>query len=119
MKETNPAGHNIKYLNMRWSQLYSQKYLPWCRHTEVKAVRYNIFTDIRKKERPYFQRSPKIKYGTRNVMLCCYVYDVIHILGGWNHVGCHNCENLGDRIRREKLQTFEKHCGGSCCSIDL
>lgn len=63
IKDCEVAGEDIKHLKMRWSQLYSQKHLSWCRHADIIAVRYSTFADILKKERPYFMRSPQIKYG--------------------------------------------------------
>ncbi len=82
--EADPAGVTHLFLKKRWSELYAQNYVPACILMETTPAKYNIFCEIRKRCRPMYQRSRKVRAS------------------GWNHVRCQTCENCEDNIRRAK-----------------
>ena len=82
--ETDPAGKVTHFLGKRWSECYTYDYLPSCASLEIKAAPYNLFCAIRKRERPRFQRNPKIQKT------------------GWHHVSCFLCESFKADIRTER-----------------
>jgi hypothetical protein len=108
--ESDPAGLIKLFLKKRWSELYVQNYIPSCQHLDVKPAKYNIFCAVRKRYRPNFQRSKKVKHG------------------GWSHVRCGECDRLEDCIKKAKdleekkaqkelfIHHKEKAKGINCCS---
>lgn len=82
--ETDPAGVSELFLKKRWSQLYSSDYLPACTLLDIKPVPYSMFCAVRKRLRPHYRRSPKVKEK------------------GWSHVRCQTCEGLEAKIKAEK-----------------
>ena len=82
--ETDPAGKVTHFLHKRWSELYLYDYVASCRELELQPVKYNLFCAMRKKYRPQYQRSRKLKKS------------------GWTHVSCQKCEGYKDRLKCER-----------------
>lgn len=59
--DCDPSQKNVKFIRMTWKELYKIHYKPHCRLLNIKELTLNIFTSIRKKYRPNYQRSRKIR----------------------------------------------------------
>ncbi len=73
-----------KHLRKKWKDLYLDDYIPWCKYNELPAVKRNVFTSIRKRERPRYKKSQKMRRR------------------GFDLTSCTRCELYETLIRKEK-----------------
>jgi hypothetical protein len=68
-----------KHLRKKWKELYNEDYVPWCKVNELIPVKLNVFTMIRKRARPNFQKSQKMRKRGFDVTTCtrCEMYQAL------------------------------------------
>jgi hypothetical protein len=68
-----------KHLRKKWKELYFEDYVPWCRYNEFTPAALNIFTAIRKRARPHYKKSQKMRKRGFDVTTCtrCEMYEAL------------------------------------------
>jgi hypothetical protein len=97
--ESAPNVAHEKHLRKKWTELYREDYVPWCKYNELKSVPVNIFTSIRKHFRPKFKKSQKMRKR------------------GFDMTSCSRCETYNadidaatdPEVRSELVNSFEFH----------
>ncbi len=66
-----------RHIRKKWKELYFDDYLPWCKFNDLPPVKRNVFTSIRKRARPRYKKSQKLRRRGFDLTTCtrCEMYE--------------------------------------------